>query len=93
MKIKVTVHIYFNKFSWEKEGTYNFFSLKLDNTENQTWVGSQEVEFDIPENYDPRNAQIAVLEAKKTKAMADFHKTITEINDHISKLQAIEYTA
>ena len=69
------------------------FSFKLDDTEYRTYIGSQEVELDVPEDYDPRAQQIAALEAKRTKAMADYQKSVTEINDHISKLQAIEYTA
>ena len=47
----------------------------------------------MPENYDPRPQQVAALEAQKTKVMADFQKAVTEINERISKLQALEYTA
>ena len=36
---------------------------------------------------------IAVLEAKKQQLMADQEKAITIINERISKLQALEYTA
>jgi len=93
MKLKTTVHTYYNKYPWEDKGVFHLSSYKFDDTQYQTYVGDQEVEIDVPEDYDPRAQQIAALEAKKTKVMADFHKTVTEINDHISKLQAIEYTA
>lgn len=93
MKIKATVHIHFQKYTWEDKGEFQVFSFKLDDTEYRTYIGSQEVELDVPEDYDPRAQQIAALEAKRTKAMADYQKSVMEINDHISKLQAIEYTA
>jgi hypothetical protein len=45
----------------------------------------------VPDNYDPRAQQIAALETLKQKVMADYHKSVMEINDRISKLQALEY--
>ena len=69
------------------------FYVQLDDTEDRTYVGPQEIEIDVPDNYDPRAQQVAALEALKQKVMADYHKSVTEINDRISKLQALEYTA
>jgi len=68
------------------------FAYPVD-SENYTFVREQEIEMDVPENYDPRVQQITALEAQKVKAMADYQKSVTEINDRISKLQALEYTA
>ena len=93
MKIKTTVHIYFSKYSWEPKGEYLVLYAKIDDTEHQTYVCSQEIEIEVPEDFDPRAQKIAALEAQKTKAMADYHKTVTEINERISKLTALEYTA
>jgi hypothetical protein len=47
----------------------------------------------VPDNYDPRAQQIAALEKQKQKVMADFQKSVAEINERISNLQALEYTA
>jgi hypothetical protein len=91
MKIKTTVHIYFQKHSWENEGKYIVFYCHLDDTTNRTYVGAQEIEIEVPDNYDPRAQQIAALETLKQKVMADYHKSVMEINDRISKLQALEY--
>jgi hypothetical protein len=84
MKIKLTTHIHFVKYS---------FSVKLDDTDYRTYVGEQEVEVEVPDNYDPRAQQIAALEKQKQKVMADFQKSVAEINERISNLQALEYTA
>ncbi len=93
MKIKTTVHIHFQKHSWQTEGKFVVFYVQLDDTEDRTYVGEQEIDIDIPDDYDPRAQQMAALEALKQKVMADYQISVMEINDRISKLQALEYTA
>jgi hypothetical protein len=93
MKVKTTVHIFYSKYSWEDKGEYLVFYAKVDDDESRTYVGQQEIEIEVPDNYDPRAQKIEALQAKKLKIMADYQKTVTEINERISKLQAIEYTA
>jgi hypothetical protein len=93
MKIKTTVHIFHSKYSWENEGEYLAFYAKIDDDEHRTYIGEQEIEIEVPDNYDPRAQKIVALEKKKQKVMADYQKTVTEINERISKLQALEYTA
>ena len=93
MKIKTTIHIHHSQWSWEKTGQFQVFSCRLEDAEHRTYVGEQEIEIDVPENYDPRAQQIAALEKHKQKVMADYQKTVNEINTRISKLQALEYTA
>jgi N-acetyl-anhydromuramyl-L-alanine amidase AmpD len=90
MKIKTIAHIHFQKYSWEEKGEYRVASFKLDDNENRTYVGEQEIEIEVPDNYDPRAQQIAALEALKQKVMADYHKSVMEINERIGKLLALE---
>ena len=90
MKIKTIAHIHFQKYSWEEKGEYRVASFKLDDNENRTYVGEQEIEIEVLENYDPRAQQIAALEALKQKVMADYHKSVMEINERIGKLLALE---
>lgn len=81
------------KYSWEKENRFEIYSAQLDDSEYRTYVCAQEVEIHIPENYDPRAQQIAALEQHKQEIMADFEKSVHDIDERISKLQALEYTA
>jgi len=90
MKIKTMAHIHLQKYSWEEKGEYRVASFKLDDNENRTYVGEQEIEIEVPDNYDPRAQQIAALEALKQKVMADYHKSVMEINERIGKLLALE---
>jgi len=92
MKIKLTANVHFCKYSWEDKGVFELFSVKLGDTDYRTFVREQEIEIEVPDNYDPRVQQIAALEKQKQKVMADFHKSVAEINEHISNLMALEYT-
>ena len=92
MKVKTTVHIYHSQYLWETTAKFSVYSLKIDDTEHMTYVGQQEIEIEVPDGYDPRAQKIAALEAQKKKVMADYQKTVDQINERISKLQAIEYT-
>jgi hypothetical protein len=93
MKIKTTVYIFHSQYSWEQKAEYLVFYAKIEDNENRTFVCEQEIEIEVPDNYDPRAQKIEALQAHKLKIMADYQKTVTEINARISKLQAIEHTA
>jgi hypothetical protein len=92
MKIKLTAHIHYAKYPWEDQGQFQVFACKMELLEHYLYIGEQEIEIEVPDDYDPRPQQIAALEKQKQKAMADYQKSVTEINDRISKLQALEYT-
>jgi len=93
MKVKTTIHIHFIKYLWEEKGEYIVFSQKLDDCEHRTYIGEQEIEIEVPDDYDPTAQQIAALQKEKEKAQEEFSKKVASINERISKLQAIEYTA
>ncbi len=93
MKVKVTVHIFYSQYHWEEKGEYLVFYAKIDDDNSRTYVGEQEIEIEVPDNYDPRAQKISALEKQKQKVMADYQRTVDQINERISKLQAIEYTA
>ena len=93
MKIKTTVYIFHSQYSWESKAEYLVFYAKIDDCDHRTFVCEQEIEIEVPDDYDPRAQKIAALEQHKQKVMADYQKTVTEINARISKLQAIEHTA
>ena len=91
--MKITVHIHQSQYSWEDSANYIVYSHKLDDTDYRTYVGEQEIEVEIPENYDPTAQKIAALKKEQEKLQAEFTKSVMEIKDRISKLQSLEYTA
>lgn len=92
MKTKVTAHVYYSKFANDYKGGFQVLCFKTADDDFRVWVSEQEIEIDVPEDFDPRQSQIAALEARKAKAMADYHKTVAEINVQISKYLALEFT-
>ena len=44
---------------------------------------------DIPENFNPIPQQVAALERQKAEALQKYQTTVAEINERLSKLQAI----
>ena len=93
MKIKTTIYIHYAKWDWDERGTFEIFIFKADDNDHRTFVCEQEIEIEVPDNYDPRAQQIAALQAQATKAAADYQKTVTDIQRRIAELQAIEFTA
>ena len=93
MKIKTTIYIHYAKWDWDERGTFEIFIFKADDNDHRTFVCEQEIEIEVPDNYDPRAQQIAALEKQRQKIMADYQKSVTEINERIGKLQAISFTA
>ena len=89
MKIKITAHIYYNKDVWDEKGRFEVFTFKFDDCDYRTYVCEQEIEIEVPDNYDPRAQQIEALEKEKQKVMADYQKTVTDINNRINNLKAI----
>jgi GH35 family endo-1,4-beta-xylanase len=92
MKIKITAHIHHQKYEWEDKGQYLIYSHKFDDTDYRAHICEQEIEIEVPDNFDPRAQQIAALEKQRQKVMAEYQKTVTEINERINKLQAIEHS-
>jgi hypothetical protein len=93
MKLKLTAFLHFRKYAWQKDGEYQIFYARLPDDDTLSYVCEQEVEIEVPDDFDPRPQQISALEEKKLEVMAHYQKTVTDINNRIGKLQALEYTA
>ncbi len=92
MKIELQGHIHFKKDEYSST-EYHFWGWEDMKDQGYVYVCPYTIEFELPEGFDPRNEQIAILEAKRREVQAQFEATITRINSEISKLQAITYEA
>jgi len=93
MKVKVTAHIHYRKYAWAQEGEFQIIYARLSEDEHCIYIGQQEVEIEVPDNFDPRPAQIQALIDKRQSLMSETEARVQIINDRISNLQALEYTA
>lgn len=87
--IEISGHIY-GKRNWNDELEFTFFDFEP----NGDWfpVCEHKIATETPAGFDPTLAQIAALEGQREKLRAEFTKRLTEINERIQSLQAIEYS-
>jgi hypothetical protein len=65
--------------------------FKPEDSETRIFIREMDVEFDVPDDFDPIPKQVAALEAEKRAALAEYQSKVADINERLSKLQAITY--
>lgn len=85
------LHLHWSTSSYDKSNPWLLFGCDMSE-HGYVHVGEVDVTFDVPDNFDPREPQIAMLEQKKEQLTNEFHAAVTRIETEISKLKAIEYT-
>lgn len=95
MKHEITQYVLMS-YGWDKTYTDKGWTpilreYKPDDRVDQIFVCEQVVAIEVPKDFDPTLAQVAVLEAAKRQAMDEYQTKVAEINERLSKLQAIEY--
>ena len=93
MKITKTVYIFLTQWAWQDTADYEVYSFKAGDTDFRTFICEQTVELDVPDQYDPTAQKIAALLAEAKELATEYAKNFAALNDKISKLQALEYTA
>lgn len=76
---------------FQKKWRPQIWSLKASDNENRVFIERREVEIETPDDFDPVPQQVAALEKQKLEALATYQQAVAEINDRLSKLQAIEF--
>ena len=71
---------------------YEVWPLKIVDSGRLIFVKEIDVDVEVPDDYDPRPAQIAALKEKQKQAAADFQAHTTETMRKINELQALEMT-
>ena len=92
MKVKIKGYVTHTKYKWEDKPHYSFYGFDPSDHlgDDSVVVMQHEVEIEIPDDFDPRPGQIAALKAQKERAQAEFAKRVTEIDEKINSLLAIE---
>lgn len=90
MKIQLPSFIHAQR-NWRGDINYSVCAADMSQY-GYLFVCEQLVTVEIPDDFDPTRAAIAMLKQKQETARAEFNETVRQINEEISKLQAIEYT-
>jgi len=72
---------------------FTAFPFKDMSAAGYSLVGPGTLEFDLPDDFDPRGQQIAALVKQREKLQQELAESIKRINRTISELTVIEYTA
>lgn len=90
MKKTITAFLMFSPESYgDRDDKLELFCSDMTGYSGRVLVKKFDVEFEVPDDFDPRPTQIAALKEKQTKAAAAFHAMNTEIMRQISELEAI----
>ena len=87
--VSVKGYISLGLADWDGPEAYSFTTFKYEGID-RVLVMPYTLEFELPECFDPRGAQVERLNAEKTKAMADFQALVTSIDRKISELTCLE---
>lgn len=91
MKVKIEGVIEFKTSEYGNDNYHGFFFHALEMSDyGYINVMPYTIEVEIPDEFDPRSAQIAALEKEKTALRAACQKSITNIERHISELLALD---
>ena len=89
MKVTIKGYVTYSDRAWTDEPAYSFYTFDPSEYSNLVIVMQHKFEVEVPDNFDPRPGQIAVLKAQKVKVQAEFAKKVKDIDDRISSLLAI----
>jgi hypothetical protein len=93
--MKIKAFVFYHKFEWSDTIRYSIDSGDLSEVCGPEYVkiSHREFEVEIPDDFDPRPAQIAALRKQKEEIMADASVKVTNLEEQISRLLAIENKA
>ncbi len=91
MKQAITLYVYMD--SKYTGGTFKpeAYSLKFTDTPNRICIGEQQIEIDIPDDFDPTAKQVAALQQQLEEVKLAYFCRVKEINARIASLQALNY--
>lgn len=91
MKKTITGFIIARQYEWEPEPTFTW--VPIDPTQygdkDSVVVCEHTIEVEIPSGFDYVPHRVSQLRRRKEQLAQDLHKTLSEIDDQISKLLAL----
>lgn len=94
MKVTMKGILHFTQWSWENVPSYRIYDVDMTNRsdENVTYAPIKEVsiDFEIPDDFDPRPAVIAGLRDQKQKILADAQVAANKVEERIQQLLCLE---
>ena len=90
--MKKTIKCYLSYCTSKYFPGFRLSDMDMSTLNDRIAVNEFDVEVDIPDDFDPRPAQIKALQKQQTEAAAAFHAMTVENTRLINELQALEMT-
>ena len=91
MKMTLKTYLHYEKNTWDTKERYFLCHVDISAGDPaKALVKEMDVEVDVPDDFDPRPAQIEMLKAKKKEVLAELGKRVAEIDERINRLLALE---
>jgi hypothetical protein len=90
--VKITAFVYELDFGHGDGPEFRVFNSDTQGDKWYTLVGPVEIEYEIPDSFNPTASKLAQLEKEKAAVRAEYLARVREIEERISKLQALEMT-
>lgn len=92
MKVTAQAHLHWRTSYTHPEGMFTFFENDMSICGPEyVCIRKVEMEVDVPDDFDPRPAQIDALRKEKTKILAEAQARANNIEEQVQRLLAIEY--
>lgn len=89
VEIKGFVHV---RMDYQGRPDYQFFHADMSGHDGfGLCVGETSFEYEPPADFNPVATEVAALEKRKAAALRAYQHTVNEINERLSKLQAITF--
>ena len=76
---------------YEKKWHPRWKEYQAREMENQIFIRPMDVEFNVPDDFNPLPKQVAAIKAAKAEVLAKYQAAVAELNERLSKLQALTY--
>ena len=95
MKTTITQHLYmYEEYTADyrgKEWVPNVHPYQLDDEASRIYIAPINIDVVIPDDFNPVPAQVAALNAEHLAALKAYQETAANINERLSKLQALTF--
>lgn len=92
MKVTISGFINYEPTPFRNDHGFRFHPCEMTEYRYVT-VQPYSIVVEIPDDFDPRPAQISQLQAERTKVQAKFSARVTDIERQISELTSLEMSA
>lgn len=92
MKTTIKACVHWQQYSWEESGKYVVYACDMTSSgPERVFISEQEIEVEVPDNFDPRPKQVEILRSAKSALLAKAHVQAENIEEQIQRLLCIEH--